>query len=208
MSPNNGRYLLVGSDCVYEGGLTSLVGKTCTILKMSAPRQPLAYDWGIAPHNKHLVIARFDYDGRERVVDIRHLTPEGASTVKNFKTAIKTALDALLKPLDADSTKEQAVRRLGVASELATKGEAEKKKAKTDLKALGIIVDDQEAGTVFDSDRYVMVATVKAASSRLDAGALDAALDAERISAAAKRRILAAATITNKAAVSYKVESK
>ena len=43
---------------------------------------------------------------------------------------------------------------------------------------------------------------------RLDAAALDKALEAERISSAARRRIVAAATVTNKAAVSYTVETK
>lgn len=207
MNPNNGRYLMVGSDCVYEGGLASLVGKTCTITKLAAPRRPLAYDWGIAPPNKHLVLARFDYDARERVVDIRHLAPKG-SAMKNIKTAVGTAVRALLAPLDADSAKEQAVRRLGVASELVRLGEADKKKAKTELTTLGIITGGEQTGVVFDSPRYVVTATTKAASTGLDATALRAALEAEKLSGAAITRILAGATVTRKAATSFSVESK
>lgn len=196
MSPNNGRYLMVGSDCVYEGGLASLVGKTCTITKMAVPRQP-----------RHIVLARFDHDRRERVVDIRNLAPKG-SAMKNIKTAVGTAVRALLAPLDADSAKEQAVRRLGVASELVRLGEADKKKAKTELTTLGIITGGEQNGVVFDSPRYVVTATTKAASTGLDATALRAALEAEKLSGAAITRILAGATVTRKAATSFSVESK
>jgi hypothetical protein len=130
------------------------------------------------------------------------------SKLSNFKTTVQSAIAALLKPLDADSAKEQAVRRLGVASEIVRLGEADKKKAKTELTTLGIITGGEQNGVVFDSGRYVMTATTKAASSRLDAAALDTALDAEKISAAAKRRIIAAATVTSKAATSFSVETK
>lgn len=197
MSPNNGRYLMLGSDCVYEGGLTSLVGKTCTITRMQ-----------VRGGDRHTIAALFHYDGRERIVDIRHLAPKG-SHMKNIKATVLTAVQALLKPLDADSAKEQAVRRLGVASELVRLGESDKKKAKTELTTLGIITGEEQNGVVFDSPRYVMTATTKAASSRLDAAALQAALEAEPgVSAAAARRIVAAATVTNKAATSFSVETK
>lgn len=198
MSPNNGRYLMAGSDCVYKGGIPSLVGKTCTITRL--PRS--------LRQNKHTVVARFDYDARERVVDIRSLFPVGYDDMKNIKTLVKAAIDTLLKVQDADSVKEQAVRKLGVSAEIVRMGEAAKKKAKAELTALGIITGDVQDGVVFDSPRYVVTATTKAPSSRLDPAALRAALDNERLSQAAITRILSAATIENKAATSFAVESK
>ena len=200
MNPNNGRYLMQGSRGTYEGGLSSLVGKTCIITNMNPGRR-----FNV---DRNLVVARFNYDGRERVVDIRHITPEGAQTMQNIKTAVGTAVRALLKPLDADSAKEQAVRRLGVAAELVRLGEADKKKAKTELTTLGIITGDAQDGVIFDSSRYVVTATTKAASSRVDAALIDAALIAEGVSAAGRRRFLAAVTVTSKAATSFAVESK
>jgi len=202
MDPNNGRYLMVGSDCVYEGGLASLVGKTCTITKLTSPRRGSA--------NKHLVLARFDYDARERVVDIRNLAPKGSpmSKLANFKTLVSTAITALLKPLDADSAKEQAVRKLGVAAEIVRMGEAAKKKAKTELTTLGIITGDVQNGVVFDSPRYVVTATTKAASSRIDAALIEDALVREGVSAAGRRRFISAVTVESKAATSFAVESK
>jgi hypothetical protein len=198
VDPNNGRYMMRGSDCVYTGPSSTLSGKACTITKMQVKTRS---------SDRNLILARFDYDGRERVVDIRNLTPKGHA-MKNFKTLVKAALDTLLKPLDADSAKEQAVRKLGVAAELVRTGEAEKKKAKTELTKLGIITGDVQNGVVFDSDRYVVTATTKAASTRLEAGALTAALANEGLSQAMQRRIIAAATIENKAATSFTVESK
>jgi hypothetical protein len=196
MNPNNGRYLMVGSDCVYEGGMTSLVGKTCTITKMAIARQP-----------RNMVLARFDYDARERVVDIRNLAPKG-TTMKNIKTLVSAAVTALLKPQDRDSAKEQAVRRLGIAAELVRLGEADKKKAKTELTKLGIITGGEQTGVVFDSPSYVVTATTKAASSRIDAALIDEALVREGVSAAGRRRFLAAVTVASKAATSFAVETK
>lgn len=130
------------------------------------------------------------------------------SKLVNFKTMVQTAITTLLKPLDADSAKEQAVRRLGVAAEIVRLGEADKKKAKTELTKLGIITGDEQNGVVFDSARYVVTATTKAASSRLAQGLLASAMLAEGISMAKTRRIIATATITNKAATSFAVEAK
>lgn len=197
MDPNNGRYLMVGSRCVYEGGLASLVGKNCVIVDVNRHRRT----------NRNLVLAHFAYDHRDRVVDIRNLVPEGHA-VKNIKTTVLAAVKTLLTKQDADSEKEQAVRRLGVAAELVRLGEADKKKAKTELTTLGIITGGVQDGVVFDSPRYVMTATTKAASSRLDATELAAVLERELPSAAQRRRILAAATVTSKAATSFSVETK
>lgn len=199
------RYLRVDMLCTYEGALASLVGQQCRITKISAPL-PKRLQNG-APK----CLALFLHDRRERVVELRNLIPVGEtpmSKLVNFKTMVQTAIANLLKPLDADSAKEQAVRRLGVASEIVRLGEADKKKAKAELTKLGIITGGEQNGVVFDSARYVVTATTKAASSRLDAAALDAALDAEGLSGAMKRRIIAAATITNKAATSFAVEAK
>jgi len=190
--------LQVGDRVVYVGALSSLVGRAGRLA-----------GYRVRGSDRCYVFFDRDDPARERVVDKSNIISEQEyHDMKNFKTAVKTALDALLKPLDADSGKEQAVRRLGVASELVKRGESDKKAAKKELKDLGIISDTEEAGTVFDSDRYIMTASVRAASSRLDAAALDKALEAERISSAARRRIVAAATVTNKAAVSYTVETK
>jgi hypothetical protein len=197
MDPNNGRYLMVGSRCVYGGGLASLVGKSCVITNVNhRPRS-----------SRDMVLARFDYDGRERVVDIRQLLPEEYA-MKNIKTTVLAAVKILLAKQDADSEKEQAVRQLGVAAELVRLGEADKKKAKTELTKLGIITGQPQDGVVFDSPRYVMTATTKAASSRITGDALSAALAAEGLSEAMKRRIVAASTVESKAATSFSVETK
>jgi hypothetical protein len=185
-----------GSRVVYDGVLGTLAGKKGIITSMQrVPR----------------CVVRFDYDRRERVVDIRNLTPEGAypmSRITNFKTTVQTAIVALLKPLDADSAKEQAVRKLGVAAELVRLGEADKKRAKTELTKLGIITGEPQTGVVFDSPRYVVTATTKAASTRLDQSALEAALTKEGLSGAMRQRILAASMVENKAPVSFSVETK
>ena len=199
MDPNNGRYLMVGSDCVYEGSLSSLVGKTCTITRFARGG------------DRHMVIAFFDHDRRERVVDIRRLTPKKEYTMSklaNFKTLVQTAVANLLKPLDADSAKEQAVRRLGVAAEIVRLGEADKKKAKDALKKLGIITGAEQTGVVFDSPRYVVTATTKAASTRVDESLIDGALRAEGISGMAILRIRKAIMVQTKAPVSFAVETK
>lgn len=128
--------------------------------------------------------------------------------MKNFKTLVTDAVRNLLKPLDADSAKEQAVRRYGVAAELVRLGEADKKKAKKELIDLCVITGDAQSGVVFDSSRYVLTASTKAASTRLDETALRGALEAERLSGAAIARILSASRVTSKAPVSYSVESK
>lgn len=124
----------------------------------------------------------------------------------NFKTLVKTAITALLTVNPKESGKDQAVRRFGVASEIVKLGEADKKKAKAELEALGLTT--KEAGIVFDSPLYLMTATVRAASSRLDAGKLDIAMAQEQLSLAMRRRIIAASTVENAAAVSYVVEQK
>jgi len=199
VDPNNGRYLMVGSDCVYEGSLSSLVGKTCTITRFARGG------------DRHMVIAFFDHDRRERVVDIRRLTPKKEYTMSklaNFKTLVQTAVANLLKPLDADSAKEQAVRRLGVAAEIVRLGEADKKKAKDALKKLGIITGAEQTGVVFDSPRYVVTATTKAASTRVDESLIDGALRAEGISGMAILRIRKAIMVQTKAPVSFAVETK
>jgi hypothetical protein len=128
--------------------------------------------------------------------------------MKNIKALVSDAVAALFKVLDADSEKEQAVRRLGIASELASKGEAEKKKAKADLTKLGILTGGAQDGIIFDSARYQITAATSAASSRLDPDLLNAALDAEKLSAAAKRRILEASSKETKGAVRLTVISK
>lgn len=188
---------MAGSRIVYEGPLVFLVGKRGLVVRFQ--RQGT------------LVI--FDYDMRARVVDVRHLTPEKRyntmSKLVNFKTMVQSAITTLLKPLDADSAKEQAVRRLGVAAEIVRLGEADKKKAKTELTKLGIITGGEQNGVVFDSTRYVVTATTKAPGTRLDADALTRALAAEPgLSDAARRRIIAASTVENKAATSFAVEAK
>ena len=130
------------------------------------------------------------------------------SRITNFKTLVQTAVANLLKPLDADSAKEQAVRRLGVAAEIVRLGEADKKKAKDELKKLGIITGAEQTGVVFDSPRYVVTATTKAASTRVDESLIDGALRAEGISGMAILRIRKAIMVQTKAPVSFSVETK
>lgn len=189
--------LLVGSRITYEGGLPSLVGKAGVITRFNVSRT-----------DRDQCAVSFFHDGRERVVNIKNLVPYGVNTMKNIKSTVLTAVQALLKPLDADSAKEQAVRRLGVGSELVRLGEADKKKAKAELTTLGIITGGEQNGVVFDSPRYVVTATTKAASTGLDATALRSALEAEKLSGAAITRILSGATVTRKAATSFAVETK
>ena len=192
------RYIHRGDRVVYVGAVPSLTGKAG---RLSRPM-------GENGANHPIGAVIFDHDGRERVVEMRNLSHEGVNPMKNIKSAVGDAVRALLKPLDADSAKEQAGRRLGVASELVRLGEADKKKAKTELTTLGVITGGEQNGIVFDSPRYVVTATTKAASSRIEAGALTAALRNEYLSEAMQRRIIAAATVSNKAATSFTVESK
>ena len=128
--------------------------------------------------------------------------------LKNIKTLVLDAASKLLAPLDADSAKEQAVRQLGVSSEMVRLGEASKKKAKATLTTLGIITGEPQTGVIFDSERYVVTASTKAASTRLDQAKLEAALTNEGLSGAMRARILAAALVESKAAVSFDVQSK
>ena len=128
--------------------------------------------------------------------------------MKNFKTLVIDAVAKLLTPLDADSAKEQAVRRLGIAAQLASAGEKDKKAAKEQLKKLGVITGEEQTGVIFDSARYIVTATTKAASTRLDASKLAAALVAEGLSSAMQRRIVAASEAENKAPVSFEVTQK
>lgn len=130
----------------------------------------------------------------------------------NFKTAVKAAVDKLLAVVRGETSKEAAVRTLGIASELVRLGEAKKKAAKKALEELGVIVPGSytpgETVTVFDSPNYVMTATTKAPGSRLDAEKLNIALAQENISQAARRRIIAASTVENSPATSFAVEAK
>jgi len=130
----------------------------------------------------------------------------------NFKTTVKAAVTTLLAAVKGETSKEAAVRTLGVASELVRLGEADKKKAKKSLEDLGVIVPGSytpgETKVVFDSPNYVMTATTKAPGSRLDAEKLNVALAQENISQAARRRIIAASTVENAPATSFAVEAK
>jgi hypothetical protein len=130
----------------------------------------------------------------------------------NFKTTVKSAVDKLLAVVRGESSKEAAVRTLGIASELCRLGDAKKKAAKKTLEELGVISPGTytpgETITVFDSSNYLMQATTKAPGSRLDAEKLNVALAQENISQAARRRIVSAATVDNAPATSFTVEAK
>ena len=194
-----------GERVVYVGPLPSLSGRAGRLV-----------GWRNKAHGS-LVTDKmgdiiFDHDSnRTRVVELKNLVSEkeyNMSKLTNFKVTVQTAIANLLKPLDADSAKEQAVRRLGVAAEITKLGEADKKKAKTELTKLGIITGEPQFGVVFDSARYTMTASTIAASKRLDGQALATALTNEGISYAKAQRIIDAAMVESKAPVSFTVEVK
>jgi len=182
-----------GQRVVYEGGMVSLVGKAGVYVRDIN---------GVAG----MGIVTFDHDRRQRGIALSSLRLEN-DIMKNIKTTVLAAVKTLLKPLDADSAKEQAVRRLGVAAELVRLGEADKKKAKTELTTLGVITGGEQTGVVFDSERYVVTATTKAASSRLDQTILVGRL-AAHLPVATINRIITESTVVNKAATSFAVETK
>jgi hypothetical protein len=128
----------------------------------------------------------------------------------SIKTIVTDAVAALTRAVKGDSPKEAAIRRLGIANELASQGEAIKKKTKTELKQLGLILDEYVPGALvaFDSDRIRMTANTRQPSQRLDQDELRKALAAEGVSTAKINRAIAAATVDSKAATSFTVELK
>lgn len=128
----------------------------------------------------------------------------------SIKTLVTDAVAALTRAVRGDSPKEAAVRKLGIANELASQGESIKKKTKTELKQLGLILDEYVPGVTvaFDSDRMRMTATTKQPSQRLDQDELRKALAAEGVSTAKINRAIGAATVDSKAATSFSVELK
>jgi len=135
-----------GQRVVYEGGMVSLVGKAGVYVRDIN---------GIAG----MGIVTFDHDRRQRGIALSSLRLEN-DIMKNIKTTVLAATEKLLAILGADTPKEQAVRRLGVAAELVRIGEKEKKAAKDTLTRLGVITGGEQTGIVFDSERYVVTATV------------------------------------------------
>lgn len=128
----------------------------------------------------------------------------------SIKTIVTDAVAVLTRAVKGDSPKEAAIRKLGIANELASQGEAIKKKTKTELKQLGLILDEYTPGALvaFDSDRIRMTANTRQPSQRLDQDELRKALAAEGVSTAKINRAIAAATVDSKAATSFNVELK
>lgn len=132
------------------------------------------------------------------------------SKLVNFKTIVADAVAKLFAPLTGDSPKEAAIRKLGIASELASKGESAKKKAKTELKALGLVAEEYKPGTevLFDSDRYRLSAVTNEPASRIDQTLLVAEMQKQGLSFAKATKVVADSTVKNKPATSLKVEGK
>lgn len=129
----------------------------------------------------------------------------------NYKTRITSKIDEVLKVSDATTADDLAIRKLGIGYALASKGEALKKEAKAALKKLGIIPATFQPGTatvLADTDNYVLTSKTADSNRRLNEAALKAALDAERLTAPAKARIMAAAYVEGTPATSYTVEQK
>lgn len=128
----------------------------------------------------------------------------------SIKSIVTDAVAVLLRPVKDDTPKEQAVRKLGIAYELAAKGDKGKKDAKKELLQLGVIMDEYAPGTTvaFDSERYRLTTKTSEPAERLDQALLRTALAAEGVSTAKINRAIAAATTTSKAATSFSVELK
>jgi hypothetical protein len=181
----------------YVGPLKTLQGQLAVVVDSSVLADPT------------LVTVMFEGTNNKRVVSHNNLELEKKS-VSNFKRNIAAILAGVIQAISTESAKDQAARRYGIAAQLASFGEAEKKKAKNALKGLGILADSYPVGSqmIYDSNTYTITADTSAPSSRLDGTALAAALTKEKLPLAQVRRIVAAATIPTKAATSLKVVQK
>jgi hypothetical protein len=161
-----------------------------------------------------MAVVRFDDDFRERVTKSTNLVPAKDYTMarQNFKTLISAAFAKLIAPLAADSPKENAVRKLGVAKELESLARKAADDAKKALAAVGIDVSRAFAPSttevVFDSEHYTLTAVTNAGSQRLDQTALSQAMVREGLSTAKAARIINSAMQPVKPSTSLKVEAK
>jgi hypothetical protein len=122
----------------------------------------------------------------------------------NLKILIKEFIQNTLPPKKVVDEKEKAVFNLGLGNAMASDGDKLKKDAKAQLVALGVLTG--ETGKLYEGKSYVLSASQRAGSTRLDAASLEEALRAEKISDAARRRILDGATVTTAPAVVLSVE--
>lgn len=110
-------------------------------------------------------------------------------------------IKANIAPIGGLNPKDQAVRNYGLLSALKSEATTKRDAAKKSLETLGLLDG-------YDGVAYTLTKTTALGSSRLDSAALDAALEVEGLSRAMRRRIIKAATVEIKAAVSYVVTSK
>lgn len=122
----------------------------------------------------------------------------------NIKILIKEFVQNLLPPKTVVDEKEKAVFDLGVGNAMASDGDKLKKDAKARLVELGVITG--ATGQLYEGKAYVLSASQRAGSSRLDAAKLEEALRAEKLSDAARRRILDGATVLTAPAMVLSVE--
>ncbi len=128
----------------------------------------------------------------------------------NFKTTVRNVLASIDNAIPAMNPKDEAVRRLGVAQELASAGEKAKKAAKTSLKGLGILADDYPTGTetIYESERFTVVRTTAEPATALKVDCLRAVLERRGYSQKVIAEIIAASHGTNKPATKLTVEQK
>lgn len=128
----------------------------------------------------------------------------------NIKLMLDDAISLIAKSILRLSPKDAAVGRLGLGYALASAGERLKKAAKKELTDLAILPDRFEPGlsVLFDSTTFRLTAKTSEAARRLSEDALREALDKEKLSAAARARIMAGAFKESARAVTFEVESK